>query len=285
MMVEKSGGNLSEQGSDAQAIANAMGIKSATVQEAVKTETDTPKDVSQNQEAAPQKVEETPKENNESREYQRKAEAAHKQVVDIIQEKFSDLESGRMTDKELREWFKTHPEVAETADRSKRMLEGGIELKSKYRSLMSKQDQFTPKTDTDQNKEEQTEDTDDKPLTRSEFLKALEERETRLLERTVQGQREEALKEYAVSKNLKDDNYVIFKRTAEAIYKANNDWTLPQAMEAAYSALNPSKGQAMNVQGAGSSAPNNASSENQEVFGSTYKPIISMKEFTGKDSL
>lgn len=285
-MEDQLSGNLPDT-SDADVSQALTGIAAPEIkQEATKKDdagTQVPEKKSEAEPGAKAPLEETPKENKENdKEYARKAETAHRQVVDMLEEKFSDLEAGKLTEGELKEWFKNHPEIAETADRSKRMLEGGVELKSKYRSLMAKAGPIVKNTAPKENEEmENDEGTDEKPLTRKEFLQALEERETRILEKTMQAQRDTSIKEFAIGKGLKDEDYTRFKKTVDALYKANDDWSVEEAMGAAYAALNPSKGQAMNIKGTTVKTDLNPNENDEEITGQ-YQPIVSMEMFAGK---
>lgn len=287
-MADQLSGNLPDN-SDAELSQALLGVELAgKQQEATKEENaDAEKASEQKTEAAPeQKLEETQKENKENdKEHIRKAENAHRQVVDMLEDKFADLDAGKLTESELKEWFKNHPEIAETADRSKRMLEGGVELKSKYRSLMAKaaKDSAVSKKsvssrEVDDSNESEEQDDEDRPLTRKEFLQALEERETRILEKSMQVQRDSAIKEFAVGKNLKDESYTRFKKTVDALYRANEDWSVEEAMQAAYTALNPSKNASVNIKGTTIKTDLNASEDNEEITGQ-YQPIISMDTF------
>ena len=71
-----------------------------------------------------QPKEEAPK---EEKVIEKPADTAHRAVIDMLEDKLKQVNTGKMDEKELKEWFKTHPELADTANRSKR-IKGTMEL-------------------------------------------------------------------------------------------------------------------------------------------------------------
>lgn len=184
---------------------------------------------------------------------------SHSMIVDLLEEKFKDLDNGRLSDEELRDWFDTHPEFADIANRSKRSTTKG-ELKHQFRNLMTRDQSAKHNPDLAAKRTEQTKDgedieddrgsptkPDDKPLTRSEMLKLLNEVNESKLEKDVIKERKETIQQFSIDRNLKDEEVTLLEKNAEALLRANEDWDIEQACEAAYNAIWRSKGEPKNM--------------------------------------
>lgn len=220
---------------------------------------------------------------DELKDAKKKAESAHRQVIDLIGEKFELLKNNRMDDQELRKWFLDHPEFAETANRSKRM-------KDQFRTLMerspevrrgeTKVEKVPEDEEVDDTPEEKKSLSGDRPVTASELKKLLDDREEHLLEKTLVKERAEKAENFAVNHSIVDDEYESLKRNADALFDANNDWTYEMALEASYAATNISKGKPLNVV-----TPNAIKQENkreEKVDLTKPTPLMTKEEFFGK---
>lgn len=213
----------------------------------------------------------------------KKAESAHRQVIDLIDEKFKMLQDNRLDDQELRKWFLDHPEFADTANRSKR-------VKDKFRTLMErsaevrrgekKVEEAPEEEQTDDAEEEKKSLSGDRPVTAAELKKLLDDREEHLMEKTLVKDREEKAEDYAVRHNIVDDEYDSLKRNADALFDANDDWTYEKALEAAYTAINVLKGKPLNVV-----TPNaikqDSNKREDRVDLTKPTPLVTWEEFSG----
>jgi hypothetical protein len=242
--------------------------------------------------AEPPKAEETTKEGvsvepekpDPAKEYKKKADDAHKQVIDLIEDKFKLLEDNRLEDKELRKWFLDHKEFADSANRSKRM-------KDKYRALMErspevrsgdkKVEQIPEKDVVDDTKEETKIPTGDRPLTASDLQKALDERDERLLERSLIQERQSRAEEFAQKNNILDDDYKALIRNADALLKANEEWTYTQALEAAKAVIRTPKDKPMNVV-TNDSIRGSREGPKEKVDLTKATPLSTWEEFSGQ---
>lgn len=218
------------------------------------------------EEEKPEKIE------KDTKTFEKKAEEKHTLVIDLLEEKFEQLKLGKMTDLELKEWFASHPELADAAGRSKR-------LKEDYRSLMEKEvSEETiekPKVETQVNKEEE-----EKPLTLKDLQKYDEEREAKLLSKTVQRERENQLTDFAIKHKVLDKEVDSLKRNAEALFKVNPEWDYTTAVQSAYNALNPQKNSPININIAsgGSKSPDQVNTKMDALKG---EQLLSAAEFSG----
>lgn len=240
---------------------------------------ESPLAVPDNQE--PAKETEQPVIKNESTSSDSKAREAHRQVIDLLSEKFADLKNGRTDDMELREWFDQHPEFADVANRSKR-------VKDEFRSLMSRDQSAANNPDIKSRRDEQTqeggEDIDDldKPLTLKDLVAYQNEMEERTLERTLERDRDERAENFAAQRNIVDDQFVKFREAAEVLTLVNPDWSFEEAMEAAQRALYAQKGSPMDISTnhASNASPQSAADSRVDMTEST--PLMSWEDFTGK---
>lgn len=201
---------------------------------------------------------------------------AHKMTIDLLEEKFNNLKDGRIEDSELREWFDEHPEFADMANRSKR-------IKNDFRSLMEREPARKYDPDLDAKRKAQTKDEEEiddnnksLPLTEERLKKILEERDNKILEKSLVQVKESEIEEYAVSRDIKDDSYEKLKKTAEAIYKANPDMEFKDAIKVAGQGLFPTKNNSsVNID---SATPQTAKEEQKEKIDLTqWTPIEKMK--------
>jgi len=207
----------------------------------------------------------------------KKADQYHKQIIDLLEEKFKSVADGKMTPQELRQWFDANPDFAEKANRSKR-------LKDKFRPLMQSDEANRVNPEVAAKRAEQTQevsegemvDDDKKPLTRKDLDSYFESREEKLLIRMSEKERKKELEEYAISKGLKDDVAIRFSKLAEVLYK--NDPTFEsfdEAKEAAYTVIKPSKPSPKGLQG-GTGTSAIGSVESQMVDASEGPHIIDL---------
>ena len=241
--------------------------------------------------SAPQKEDEAQKKEGDStvvekappdeiREAKRKADKAHSQVIDLIEDKFKLLDDRKMEDEELRKWFLDHPEFADTANRSKRM-------KDKFRNLMERSpevrrgEKMVPesKEEVDDDKPEEKRSLGDKPLTSGELMKMLDERDERLIERSLTKERDSKAEDFAAEHKVLDEEYTKLKRNAEALFEANDDWTYERALEAALTAMNAGKPKPLNVAAQGERA---IAQEGQDKVDLTQPtPLMDWDQFSG----
>ena len=201
--------------------------------------------------------EEGPKPESQDKLFKNKAEQSHKLVIDLLEDKFSQLSNGRIDDGELRSWFDSHPDLADTANRSKR-------VKDRFRSLMERDEAAKYNPEIKEKRVAQTRpdvkeindakpkenSLDGKPITYSDLEKFFDSREDKFLEKTISKQREESLEAYAASHQILDEEYRKFSEATKALYKTNSDWTFQDALDAARRALYPTKGAQTVVPGA-----------------------------------
>lgn len=210
----------------------------------------------------------------EEKTFEKKAEEKHTLVIDLLDEKFQQLKAGKMTDLELKEWFGKHPELAETAGRSKR-------LKEDYRTLMEKEiptevvDDKSPAKAAKQDKDEA-----DKPLTLKDLQRYDDEREAKLLSKTVQRERENQLVDFAVKHKVLDKDVDSLKRNAEALFRVNPEWDYSEAVQSAYNALNPRKSSPTNINIASGSSKT-ADQVATKFDAARGEQLLSASEFSG----
>lgn len=165
--------------------------------------------------------------------FKKQSEDHRRMVIDMLEDKFRQVKDGTLSEMELKQWFVKHPELGETANRSKR-------VKTSYRELMER-----PMTETPQ------EEVEDTPLTAKDLAKHLEkfqeESEVRLLSKQLILERSNQLDDFAEKHKLVDDDYDSLKRNSDALFKANPDWDYTQAVRAAYNAIRPSKNSTVSI--------------------------------------
>ena len=221
---------------------------------------------------------------NEAKEFKNKADTAHKQVIELIADKFKLLEDGRLEDGELRKWFLDHPEFSDTANRSKRM-------KDQFRSLMERSpevrrgDKAVDKVSEDEEVDDQEEKpkipTGDKPITASDLSKLLDERDERLMEKSLTKERENKAETFAEKHQVLDDEYKNLRKNADALFEANDDWTYEKALEMALITLRPSKDKPLNTATPDSiKGTQGKPSEKLDLTKAT--PLMTEEEFLGK---
>ena len=230
------------------------------------------------------KDEETPPEKGDDLEkYRKKATDSHKQVIELIEDKFKLLEDNRLTDQELRTWFLDHPEFSDTANRSKRM-------KDKYRSLMDRSPEVRRGEKVIQKVEEADEIDDtneevktpsgDRPLTASELDKILDAREDRLLERGVVKERESKIVDYAAEHNIVDDEYKKLKANADALFEVNKDWSYEEAVAKAHLTITNSKDKPM-VTATADAIKGQVTQKEEKVDLTKPTPLTTWEDFAG----
>lgn len=203
--------------------------------------------------------------------FKKQAEDNRKMVIDMLEDKFQQLSTGKIKDSDLKQWFSSHSELAETANRSKR-------VKDRYRELMEKPLEVLPSDETILDEEE-------KPITPKELARILEEhgaeQEARILSKTLIQDREKTFESFAVSKRVVDQDVDVLKRNAEALYKVNPEWDYQDALAAAYHTITPSKGKPVNIAPSSTPAPD----LNQIKIDATAPggvQLISFEEFSGQ---
>lgn len=211
------------------------------------------------------------------RELSRKADDAHSMVVDLLEEKFQQLSNGDITNAELKEWFDSHPDFGEIANRSKRKMDGGSLLKEKYRALLSE------KVEANDDSDEEEKSSKSSTPSLNDINKLLDERDARLLQKTVRAERERLSEKFAVSKGIKDEAYTKLTSIADSLLKVNEDWDYPEALEAAHRAMLPSKGQPVNLDTANRAKIEQEKQASQKGLDSLdFQPLISMDDFAGR---
>jgi hypothetical protein len=212
---------------------------------------------------------------------EKKLSESHRHTIDLMEEKFADLTNGRIEDEELRKWFTDHPDLADLANRSKRLKDG-------YRSLMDRNPEVRRGDKTVDKTVEEVDDVetpksptpDDRPLTVAEYRKLQEEQETRILEKTLTRERNAKLEEFAVARNVKDDAFTKLKTYADALFKSDNSFeNYEEAMEAAYRVIIGSKGNTVNI--TGNSATSNGFKEDK-IDATKGIQLMSREEVFGK---
>ena len=229
----------------------------------VKVEDSTPQKEDGQVSAKPEKPEEQPEKPKEQI-LEKKAEKSHTLIVDMLEEKFQQLKEGGVKDSELKDWFSKHPDLADRANRSKR-------VKEDFRALMDKE---IPATESEAPAES-------KPITLQDLQRYDEERETKILVKAMQRERENLISDFASKHNVVDKDVDSLKRNAEALYKANPDWEYADAVAGSYAILNPRKGSPTNFSvptGGGTKAPE-ATSSKLDVSGGVQ--LMSASEFSG----
>ncbi len=192
----------------------------------------------------------------------------------MLQDKLKQANDGQLDKKELQEWFKSHPELADTANRSKRVKEQYRELMEAPITQQEASKETTPKKGLAKEESEE-----DRPLTIRELKKYDEERETRILEKALASQREDKYTSFAEKHKVVDDDASALKRNAEALFKANPDWSYDQALQGAYNTINPRKGRPNNISTGNLPAPESMVTKIDASAGSVQ--LISSSEFSG----
>jgi len=204
----------------------------------------------------------------EDKVFKKQAEDNRRMVIDMLEEKFQQVQKGSLSEDQLKQWFSQHPELGETANRSKR-------VKEKYRELMSKPSQ---------EKAEVAEPGEDQPLTLKELKTYLhdfeEEREAKYLSKQLAKERDDHIENFAEKHQVLDSNFDSLKRNADALFKANPDWTYERAVQSAYYTINPQKGSSVNITTKTMAAPE-AQSTKVDATTPGGVQLISASEFSG----
>lgn len=185
---------------------------------------------------------ETNDKSGEDKDLVRQAQESHRQVIDLIADKFQDLDGGRLTQDQLNDWFSRNPEFAQVANKSKR-------VKERFRSLMSSKPEAAAKVETDEKKS--SDQGEDKPLTRKDLKNILEDNSTQTAKKLMLREREETAEKYAGKYKIQDQDFNRFKTVAEKLYEANDEWDWNDALEASHRALVPSKPKGVSLGGSG----------------------------------
>ena len=211
------------------------------------------------QEAAT-KTEET----NPEKEYQKKALDAHKATVDLLEDKFASLKSGKYTNQELREYFDKNPHLADIANRSKR-------VKNDFRSLMTEADPQLAKPEAT------------KEMPGLDMNEVVEKVKKSLAEDRIKSEYDSTITQFAVAKRIVDKDFEMLKVNAEALYNANKSygWDINRSLNTAYTALFVSKGEPVNMPSA-SSATSVANAEGQKIDMTKGVQLMTMEEFSGQ---
>ncbi len=161
-------------------------------------------------------------------------EAMHLAIIDAITDKFDDLSHGRITKDELKAWLDKNPLYHEKADRSKR-------LKNEYRTFMTQYNKSKEQQIVQGAQNNNSIDVND--IVRKTVAQALAERDAQ------QGEKQffTSIDEYAASRNLKDDQYDLFKKTAVALSQAGI--SKDSVFTMAYNAVVPVKHSGASIQG------------------------------------
>jgi len=165
---------------------------------------------------------EKPAVDEQSKLINKKYEFTKKLLIDNIEEKFEDLRSGKIDKETLKEWFDKKPEMAEIANRSKR-------IKEEYRL-------FTKDIETEQAKLHAESGDLDEKISQLVDQKLSQQKQQLELERKKQ----EAI-EFASQNNIKDDNYKKLLENASALQGVNKDWSFRMCLEKANLLVNPIK--------------------------------------------
>ncbi len=212
---------------------------------------------------------ETPKPEDEKI-FKKQAEDNRKLVIDMLEDKFQQLKDGRLKSDELKKWFSTHGEIAETANRSKR-------VKDRYRELMD------TAVETQKEIPPETIETEE-PLTRKELEATLakfsEEQNIRNVSRSIIQERENQLENFAIEHKVLDKSFDSLKRNADALFKANPDMDYPDAVKAAYHAFNPQKSSPVNIPTSQIQPPEGTQNEKFDATAPGGIQLISAAEFS-----
>lgn len=205
----------------------------------------------------------------EEKSFQKQASEAHRMVIDLVEEKLDQVDQGLMDEEELREWFNSHQEFANVADRSKR-------LKERYRGFME-----APATKAE-TKVEAKIAPEERPITLADLKKYDEERESRLLAKTLSIAQERNFEKFAAAHKMVDDRAAALKRNAEALFKANPDWSYDEALESAYAAIEKPKGKPVNLATVTTSTVNTELAQSEKVDATKGVSLWTKEEFFGK---
>jgi len=202
--------------------------EAAPKEEAPKT-TDEPKDSDPKEGQKPKTEEEKPSASEHEKQVERAREEVRLERLDRVAEKFASLDAGEMTKEELREFFQKYPLIAEVANRSKR-------FKDRFRELTEKTERKGP-----EQKEEDDDEEEERPITLKDLKRVQDEADSRALERSLRVERVQQAEAFATKNGIKDEAFDKLVRTADAIFKANEELGYDKALQAAYNAFNPSK--------------------------------------------
>jgi len=192
--------------------------------------------------------------------FQKEALKAHEQVIDLLEEKFTQLKEGELDEETLKEWFVKNPSFADTANRSKR-------LKEDYRTLMEKPVEA-----------QEERPSGEKPLTLKDLQQYDADREARVLAKAQERERDGQFTDFAVKYKVVDADAEQLRRNAEALYKANPEWDYPKAVSMAYATINPQKSSPVNISANSLKAPENKSARVDATQGIQ---LVSASKFSG----
>lgn len=213
--------------------------------------------------------------------FKKQAEDNRKMVIDMLEDKFMQLQDGRLKESDLKSWFVAHPELAETANRSKR-------VKDRYRELMEKP--VTRSTSENvtipdsQISSETSEELENKPLTQKDLAITLakfnEEQEIKLATKLITKERQDFIEGFAEKHQVLDKDFTVLQRNADALFKANPEWDYSEAVRAAYATVNPSKGTPVQVPNTQMPAPEMVQSKVDASIPGGIQ-LMSSEEFSG----
>jgi len=192
-------------------------------------------------------------------------EEAHKLIIDTIEDKFTDLNAGKLSPLELEHWFKENPEFADVANRAKR-------VKESYRRFIETPRE-TPTTEAPVIPE-------DKPLTIKDLQAYDQQREDALLKKQYEKANAASFEKYVTTYDIKGEPADKLRTVADTLYKANDEWSFDDALQAAHRALYDGKRTPVGLP-AGSTIPQAPSaSQEEKVDLSQRSQIISLSDFT-----
>lgn len=203
------------------------------------------------------------KQENSTPTFQKEADEAREQVLDLLQEKFTQLKEGELNEEDLKAWFTKNPSFADTANRSKR-------LKEDFRNLMEKSN-GQPATESKATPE-------DKPLTLKDLQAYDQEREARVLAKAQEREQQREFTDFAVKHKVVDADAKQLKINADALYKANPEWDYAKAVSTAYSTINPQKSAPTNISANSLGAPE---SQDTKIDATKGVQLISAAKFSG----
>lgn len=183
-----------------------------------------------------QEIEKTQEDTETTKEADVSPSEARLMVIDSIEREFNRLDAGKLSPEELAEYLK-RPEIAEIADKSKRMKERYRDFigkfdRGEYQKIREEDAGTTTKTEPQTEKERML-----------EYLREHDaQRERDLIERKLQEERNLQSEKFAAERGIKDEDFKRFEKTAKVLFETNEGWSYTDALDAANRALFRTKG-------------------------------------------
>lgn len=161
------------------------------------------------------------------------SEDEKRMVIDTIERQLDQFDQGILSAEDLQKFFSDKPEVANIANKSKR-------VKERYRSFSEgTHPRLQINEDVSPVKEDESLPTTEKPLTLKDLDAYFSQKEGALFEKQLKAEKEKQFITFASERGIVDKEAEALQTTAKALADVHSEWTYDQALDAAYRAIQP----------------------------------------------